>query len=133
MSLIQIIAAMFLLILFVLIIFLLKTGRLKEKYSVLWLIGIIIMLILTVSRRPLEQISLFFGVYYAPSFLFVFAFLVILALLLHFSVAISGFEKKQKTLAQRLVVMEQKLKDMGGNGPLEEQTDDNKEKEGQET
>jgi len=130
MSLIQIIAAMFLLILFVLIIFLLKTGRLKEK---LWLIGIIIMLILTVSRRPLEQISLFFGVYYAPSFLFVFAFLVILALLLHFSVAISGFEKKQKTLAQRLVVMEQKLKDMGGNGPLEEQTDDNKEKEGQET
>ena len=131
MSLIQIITLMFLLVLFVLIIFLLKTGKLKEKYSVLWLIGIIIMLILTVSRKPLERISLFFGVYYPPSFLFVFAFLVMLAILLHFSVAISGFEKRQKILAQRLVLIEEKVKRTSRNGPLEEQMDNDERKDSQ--
>lgn len=110
MSLIQPVVILVLLILFFSIIFLLKTGRLKEKYSVLWLTGITIMLALTVSRRLLEKISLFFGVYYPPSFLFVLAFLITLVILLHFSIAISQYEKKQKILTQRLILLEEKLR-----------------------
>lgn len=110
MDLIQIAVIAILIILSFLIISLLKTGRLKEKYSVLWLMGISAMLVLTLSRRLLGKISLFFGVHYPPSFLFVFAFLVILAILLHFSVAISQHEKRQKILAQRLGIIEEKIK-----------------------
>ena len=110
MSLIQSTIIIILLILFFTIISLLKNRKLKEKYSVLWLIGIILMLALTVSRGPLEKISLFFEVYYPPSFLFVLAFLVTLSILLHFSVAISAIEKKQKALAQRLVLIEEKIR-----------------------
>lgn len=112
MSLIQIIIMGILFILFFAIIFLLKTGWLKEKYSVLWLTGIGIVLALTISRRLLEKVSLLFGVYYPPSFLFVLAFLVTLVILLHFSVAISQQEKKQKILAQRLVLLEERIKRM---------------------
>lgn len=110
MSLIQVIVIIILSVLFFAIISLLKTGRLKEKYSVLWIVGIVLMLILTIARRFLEKASLFFGVYYAPSFLFVVAFLVLLLILLHFSVAISAHEKRQKDLAQRLVLMEERLR-----------------------
>lgn len=110
MSLIQITVIAILLILSFAILFFLKTARLKEKYSVLWLTGIFAMLVLTISRRLLEKISLVFGVYYAPSFLFVFAFLIMLAMLLHFSVVISQHEKRQKILAQRLVILEEKIK-----------------------
>ena len=109
-SLIQIITVIFLSFLFSFIVFLLKRKRLKEKYSILWIVGIILMVILTVSRKPLETISLFFGVYYPPSFLFVIAFLVILAILLHFSVAISELEKRQKIIAERLVITEERMK-----------------------
>ena len=127
MGLIQIITLVFLVVLFFIIIFLLKTRRLKEKYSVLWIIGIIIMLVFTIARRALEIISLFFEVYYPPSFLFALAFLVMLAILLHFSVAISQIEKRQKNSAQSLVILEEKIKLISLNKTNQGQIDKNEE------
>jgi len=110
MSRIQIIAIVFDLILLISVVILIKRGNLKEKYAISWLFGFAILFILSVSRKLLEQVSLFFGVYYAPSFLFLLAFFVVFIILLHFSIAISGIEKKYKILSQKMALLEEKMK-----------------------
>ena len=107
---IQIVAIIFNILLLLTLLILTKRGSLKEKHSILWLLGFSCLLILSLSRGLLEKTSLFFGVYYPPSFLFLLAFFVLLLIILHFSVAISALEKKAKLLAQKMVILEENLK-----------------------
>jgi hypothetical protein len=84
---------------------LIRRGRLKEKYSLLWLLAAGILLMLSVSRELLEYLSRLAGIYYAPSFLFLVAFLFLLLITLHFSVVISGLSEKNKQLAQEIALL----------------------------
>ena len=96
------------------IVELIRRGRLKEKYSLLWLFAGTILLIFSLSRGLLEYVSSLLGIYYPPSFLFLLAFLFLLLITLHFSVVISGLSDKNKKLAQELALLRQQMqKDMG--------------------
>ncbi len=94
---------------FVLVIELIRRGRLKERYSLLWLFASTVLLILSSSRQLLEFFSHLFGIYYAPSFLFLIAFLFLQLITLHFSVVLSGLTEKNKRLAQELALLKQEL------------------------
>ncbi len=96
---------------FVLVLELIRRGRLKERYSLLWLFASGILLVLSSSRHMLEFLSLMVGIYYAPSFLFLLAFLFLLLITLHFSVVISGLSEKNKKLAQELALLRQEMLD----------------------
>jgi len=104
---------------FVLVIELIRRGRLKERYSLLWLSASALLLILSLSRAVLEYLSHAMGVYYPPSLLFLIAFLFLLLITLHFSVVLSGLSEKNKKLAQELALLRQeiqvKLKTQGGS------------------
>ena len=96
------------------IVELIRRGRLKEKYSLLWLFAGIILLIFSLSRGLLEYVSSLLGIYYPPSLLFLLAFLFLLLITLHFSVVISGLSDKNKKLAQELALLQQQMQeDMG--------------------
>lgn len=88
-----------------LVIELIRRGRLKERYSLLWLISSVILLVFSSSRALLETVAYFFGVFYPPSFLFLLAFLFLLLITLHFSVVISGLSERNKTLAQEIALL----------------------------
>jgi hypothetical protein len=92
-----------------LIIELIRRGRLKEKYSLLWLFAGTILLIFSSSRDLLEYVSSLVGIYYPPSFLFLLAFLFLLLITLHFSSVISGLSDKNKQLAQELALLRQEM------------------------
>ncbi len=96
----------------VVVIELIRRGRLKEKYSLLWLAAGSILLILSASRELLEYLSHLVGIYYAPSFLFLLAFLFLLLITLHFSVVISGLSEKNKRMAQELALLRQELREL---------------------
>lgn len=106
---VQLIAIIFNSVLLLAVILLLKRGSLKERYSILWILGFSALLILSISRKLLEKTATFFGVHYPPSFLFLLAFFVTIIMLLHFSIVISGLEKKYKILSQKMVLLEEKL------------------------
>lgn len=93
----------------VLIVELIRRGRLKEKYSLLWLFAGTILLIFSSSRGLLEYASSLVGIYYPPSFLFLLAFLFLLLITLHFSSVISGLSEKNKQLAQELALLRQEM------------------------
>jgi len=98
----------------VVVVELIRRGRLKEKYSLLWLFAGGILLLLSSTRDLLNYISHLLGVFYPPSLLFLIAFLFLLLITLHFSVVISGLAEKNKQLAQELALLRQEM--VGGTG-----------------
>ena len=99
------------------IVELIRRGRLKEKYSLLWLFAGTVLLVFSSSRGLLEYVSSLFGIYYPPSLLFLLAFLFLLLITLHFSVVISGLSDKNKKLAQELALLQQQMQEAMGRSP----------------
>jgi hypothetical protein len=91
---------------------LIRRGRLKERYSLLWLFSGIVLLVLSLFRGLLESISHAVGVFYPPSLLFLVAFIFLLFITLHFSVIISGLADQNKKLAQEIALLRQEVDDL---------------------
>ena len=105
----------------VLVVELIRRGRLKERYSLLWLFAGGVLLLFSSSRSILDYVSNMVGIYYPPSFLFLLAFLFLLLITLHFSVTISGLSEKNKRLAQELAILRQEMREL-----MHERTDNKK-------
>jgi hypothetical protein len=118
MDLLKLLAIIGSLALLVVVVELIRRGRLKERYSLLWLLSGAVLLLLSASRTTLEYLSHLVGIFYPPSFLFLIAFLFLLLITLHFSVVISGLSEKNKRLAQELAILRQEMQNLleAGNG-----------------
>jgi hypothetical protein len=101
----------------IVVIELIRRGRLKERYSLLWLFAGGVLLLLSLSRDLLGYAASLLGVFYPPSLLFLLAFLFLLMITLHFSVVVSGLSEKNKQLAQELALLRQELRDKTGGAP----------------
>ncbi|MEK6531218.1 MAG: DUF2304 domain-containing protein [Deltaproteobacteria bacterium] len=100
------------LLLFVAIIDLVRRGLLKEKYSVLWLMSALVLLVLSIKKQILDTVAAYLGIAYPPSLLFLVAFLFVFLIVLHFSVVISVLHEKNKILAQELALLKDMMKDI---------------------
>lgn len=92
----------------VFIAYLIKKGRLREEYSILWLVINVVLLYFTFFRSQLDDLSAFFGVYYAPALLFLVAFAGVFLFLVHLSVVVSDQHKKIKKLTQEIALLKKK-------------------------
>ena len=108
---------------------LVRRRRLLERYALLWLLSAVVLLGLAIWRGALKTISDAIGVAYPPNALFFIAFAFILLLLLHFSVVLSRLSDQSKVLAQRLALLEERVR--RGELVAEEATDDALEHSGQ--
>ncbi|MGB9628952.1 MAG: DUF2304 domain-containing protein [Thermodesulfobacteriota bacterium] len=107
-----IIGALSLLLLFI-TFELIRKGRLREEYSILWLFtGAVILLF---SLWPEYFLSKFItritGIYYLSAVV-VIAFVFLLLIVLHFSVVISILTDRNKNLAQRYALLELEFKEL---------------------
>jgi hypothetical protein len=89
---------------------LVRRRRLLERYALLWLLSSIVLLALAIWRDALNEIADQVGVAYPPNALFIVGFGFVLWLLLHFSVAISRLNDQSKILAQRVALLEERLR-----------------------
>jgi len=89
---------------------LVRRRRLLERYALLWLFAAVVVLVLAVWRGALVQLAHLFGIVSAPNALFFIAVGFILLLLLHFSAALSRLSDQSKVLAQRLALLEARLR-----------------------
>ena len=90
---------------------LVRGRRLKERYALLWLATGVVLLVLSAWRGGLNTIAGWVGVTsYPPAVLFAVATLFILLVLLHYSTVISKLADQNVILAQRLALLEQRLR-----------------------
>jgi hypothetical protein len=92
------------------VIELVRRRRLLERYALVWLLSSTVLLGLSIWRGALDRIAEQIGVAYPPNALFIVAFGFVLWMLLHFSVAVSRLSDQSKVLAQRLALLEERMR-----------------------
>jgi hypothetical protein len=93
---------------------LIRSRRLRERYALLWLATGVVLLVLSVWRSGLNTIADWVGVTgYPPAVLFAVATLFILLVLLDYSTVISRLSDQNTVLAQRLALLEQRVRESG--------------------
>jgi hypothetical protein len=113
---IQVVAIVAVLIFFWVISRLIVKGRLRTEYSFIWVLMGIIFLVFSVWRQSLDLLANFFGVYYAPSLIFIFFFFMVFIFLIHLSVVSSKHHEQIKKLSQENALLKEKLFREKGNG-----------------
>ena len=109
--------------LIVVLLELVRRRRLLERYALLWLFSALVLLGLAVWRGLLEDVASLLGVAYPPNALFLIAFGFVLALLLHFSLAVSRLSDQTKVLAQRLALLDEHVRSRQAESPADEQSE----------
>ena len=96
--------------LLLLVLELVRRRALLERYALLWLFSATLLLVLAAWRGLLTDVSSALGIAAPTNALFFLAVAAIIVLLLHFSVAVSRLADQSKVLAQRLALMEERLR-----------------------
>ncbi|HZO37370.1 MAG TPA: DUF2304 domain-containing protein [Solirubrobacteraceae bacterium] len=109
---IQIVSIVLAVLLLVGVLELVRRRRLLERYALTWLASATILLALAIWRGGLTWIAERIGIAYPPNALFFIAFGFILLLLLHFSAAVSRLTDQTRVLAQRLALLEDRVRDV---------------------
>jgi len=112
---VSIVAGIASVVLLVVVLELIRSRRLRERYALLWLATGVVLLVLSLWRSGLNTIADWVGVTgYPPAVLFAVATLFILLVLLDYSTVISKLADQNTILAQRLALLEEKLGEKRG-------------------
>jgi hypothetical protein len=108
---VSIFAAIASILLLAVIFELIRSRRLQERYALLWVMTAVVLLVFALWRDALGVLSRTVGIAYPPSALFLLAAFFILLVLLHYSTVISELAERNLMLAQRIALLEQKVKE----------------------
>lgn len=106
---IQLIAILFSLLFLAYVFWQIKKGKLREEYAFIWILSTFVLIFLSVWRNGLEVLAKAFGVYAPLNLLFAGAIFAVLVYLLHLSLTVSKLQYQNKTLAQDLALLKQKV------------------------
>jgi len=114
-SLVGVVASLLLLLI---VLELVRGRRLKERYALLWIATGLVLLVLSAWRGGLNTIAGWAGVQtYPPAVLFAVATLFILLVLLHFSTVLSKLTDENVELAQRVALLEERVRWLSAESP----------------
>ena len=97
--------------LLLLVLELIRRGKLREEYSLLWLLTAVIMLVFTFWPGSVYFIAKITGLFYLTALLVV-SFLFLVMILLHFSTIISSLADRNKELAQHLAILKWRIQNL---------------------
>jgi hypothetical protein len=90
----------------VLVVALVRSRRLKERYALIWLLVAFGMLLLALARPLLDSVSRALGIQSGTTTLFLIATLVILGILLQLSMSLTALEEKVRDIAEAVALGE---------------------------
>ena len=113
---IQIIAVTASVMVVLMVIHLIRRKQLRMEYSVVWLLGSVVLILFSLWRDLLDIIADFIGVYYSPAILLLVAIFVAALGFLHFSVAMSKQAEDNKRLVQEVALLRRRLELLSESG-----------------
>jgi len=93
-------------VLFILIIELVRRKKMREEYSLLWLLSGAIICLLSLWYKITAWLTQLVGAVYPPSILFFFGLIFLALINIFYSVKLSALSNQVKNLSQRLSIME---------------------------
>jgi hypothetical protein len=106
------------LVLIAVILELIRSRRLRERYALLWLLTGLVLLALSGWRGGLNTIAGWAGIEtYPPAILFAVGLLFIILVLLHYSTVISRLSDQNTVLAQRVALLDAALSEERSPSP----------------
>jgi hypothetical protein len=114
-----VVAALLLIALF----WLLRTQRLREKYSVLWFAVIVSVVVLTFIPAITGWLTALAGVTTPINLVFILAFLVLLVVCIQLSIEISTLEESARTVAEEVALLRLELERRTGSSEPEEESE----------
>ena len=106
-----------------LVLELVRRRKLREEYSWVWAFTAAVLIVLAMNNGLLVQLSHWVGAANPVSTLFFGAFLFLLALAMQFSVRLSRLTHRNRTLAQRLSLLEHEIEQLKQPGTTKRATD----------
>ncbi|MGZ4056338.1 MAG: DUF2304 domain-containing protein [Bacteroidia bacterium] len=92
------------------IVRLIVKGKLREEYSIVWIICTVVLILFSFWRDGLAVVSDIVGVYSPPNLVFIAAIFAVFIYLLHLSVVVSKLQSQNKQLAQDIALLKEKMK-----------------------
>ncbi len=102
-----------------LVIWLIRGGRLREKYALLWLFTGVLVIAMAASRRFLEAFAITVGISYPPSLLFLLGLLFLLLVNIGYAVSLSRLSQSNHKLAQEIALLKRELAEKRKKGGSE--------------
>ena len=107
-----------------LILFLLKKGKLNVQYSIIWLGSAFVMIVFAAFPYVVAVLRYWLRIETAANFVFILLFAFVLLLLLSLSTIVTGFAARIRRLVQTQALLEKRVRD------LEAQLDERQEENG---
>lgn len=82
-----------------------RRRELRAKYAFLWLSVGLAMVVLAVSPALLNKVSLWLGIFYPPTTLFLAAIILLILVSVHVSWELSRLEERTRTLAEEVAIL----------------------------
>jgi hypothetical protein len=98
------------------ILALIRTRRLQERYALLWLGAAVGVVVFGLWDTGLGFVARLFGIAYPPSALFLIVSLFLVAVIMHAVITISRLSTHVQTLAQRLALLDERLRTLEREG-----------------
>ncbi|MEF2968258.1 DUF2304 domain-containing protein [Paenibacillus sp. M1] len=103
-------------VLFLLLVLeLVRRQKLKEQYSLLWILFSAVLLIVSLNVPLMEWIATRLGVKYAPALLFLFGLLFCFAVILHLTIVVTKLTAQVLRLTQELAILKERGASHGQN------------------
>lgn len=109
---IQIISILISVAIIVFILSLIRQRKLREEYSIMWLIGSLVLILFSIWRGLLDIIATLVGVVYAPAILLLIGIFFGILMFLHFTVVLSNQADKNKGLAQEVALLRNRIEEL---------------------
>lgn len=96
---------------FLVIVELVRRRKLKEEYSLLWIVTTVGMIVLSSWYGLIERLSVLVGAVTPTTTLFLFAFLFLLAISIHVTTVISRLTQQVRQLTQEVAILGAELRE----------------------
>jgi hypothetical protein len=106
---VYVLSIVFSLLFLVMIFALVRKNKLLEKYSLLWILFGIILLIMSMTPLFIEKIAAILDIKYAPSVLFLFGLVYLILYNLHITTIVSKQSEKITRLNQEVGILKEQI------------------------
>lgn len=92
---------------------LVRSKKLTEEYSFVWIVCAVALIVLSLARRSLDRLALAFGIFYPPAALLLVLILFVFIASLSFSVVVSRQRQQIEQLAEETAILEARVRELG--------------------